>query len=533
MSATTTLLATKLRAVRLRAAALPVLLTAGLLARLWLAWTTFLNPDEALHYYLAHQPSLNVAYEASLTTAHPPLMILFLHYWSQLGSSEFFLRLPFVIAGVLFCWLMFLWIGQVASRRAAWFALALLLFLPSLISLSAEIRQYALLLFFCASSLYFLERGLLDKSERSLAASAIALYCALLTHYSALIFAAAAGIYALVRLVRNTRSARITVAWTVMQASALGICAFLFWSQISYLRQSGLPSEIASTWLRSSIFHAGQDQILGFIWSRTTRLFRYFFSHGTIGVLGLLIFIYALVLLLRPRGPRDSKERKPALALLLALPFICALAAAVSGIYPYGGTRHDVLLAMFAIPGIAIGLDQLPAGRFVHSSNWLKFALLALVLIVCNVFSSPSGPYIPPHNQRREQMGEAMTDLHSFPADSALLTDSQGSMVLNYYLCAEAMPLPFAPGTADLGSFRCGNLRVLAANTLAGFDRTAFPSTLNRARQASAQGTLYLFQAGWIDDKEAEWLAELRKLGGSPQNFGPNILLCRFQRAAQ
>src|SRR5689334_3940533 len=92
-----------------------LLIAAGLVLRLRLAWLTFLNPDEALHYFLSHQPSLKLAYEASLTTAHPPLMILFLHYWCFLGRSEFVLRLPFVIAGTLFCWVMFLWVRRVAS----------------------------------------------------------------------------------------------------------------------------------------------------------------------------------------------------------------------------------------------------------------------------------------------------------------------------------------------------------------------------------------------------------------------------------
>src|SRR5690348_11612460 len=78
-----------------------LLIAAGLFLRLRLAWLTFLNPDEALHYFLAYQPSLKLAYEASLTTAHPPLMVIFLHYWSLPGRSEFFLRLPFLIAGTL------------------------------------------------------------------------------------------------------------------------------------------------------------------------------------------------------------------------------------------------------------------------------------------------------------------------------------------------------------------------------------------------------------------------------------------------
>jgi hypothetical protein len=54
---------------------------------------------------------------------------------------------------------------------------------------------------------------------------------------------------------------------------------------------------------------------------------------------------------------------------------------------------------------------------------------------------------------------------------------------------------------------------------------------LSRAMQENARETrLYLFQSGWIDDKEEDWLTELRGLGGNPRNFGPNILLCPFRR---
>src|SRR5579863_256237 len=135
-----------------------LLLTAGLLLRLRLAWRTFLNPDEALHFFLSRQPSLHLAYQASLTTAHPPLMVLLLHYWTWFGESEFVLRLPFVIAGTVFCWTMFRWVARVAGGNAGLATLALLLFSPSLISLSAEIRQYPLLLMFCATCLCFLEK---------------------------------------------------------------------------------------------------------------------------------------------------------------------------------------------------------------------------------------------------------------------------------------------------------------------------------------------------------------------------------------
>ncbi len=477
-----------------------LLLAAGLFLRLRLAWLTFLNADEALHFFLSHQPSLLLAYRASLTTAHPPLMVLLLHYWSWFGDSEFFLRLPFVIAGTLFCWTMFRWVEQIAGTNAGLIALALLLFSPPLISLSAEVRQYSLLLLFCAGCLYFLELAFEEQSAKWMAFSIASLYLALLTHYSALIFAAAAGIYGLLRLLRGRLTAPVTALWVTGQAGALAICGILYLTQISNLRTRGVTSEIASTWLRSSIFHPGEDHLATFAVSKTVRLFRYMFSHGTIGVLGLALFFFAVILLLWQRDAGDA--------------------------------RHDVVLAVFAMPAIAIGLDRVKAGPQTWSNLGKGFAL-ALALLICNLFPSPSGPYISPKNQNKRLMAESMGFLNSAPAGSAVFTDFQGRLVLNYYLCRKDAAAPFE-ATEQLLESRCGRFNLItSAVTEQGFDRNAFPQTLADAWQLAPQEkTLWLFQAGWIDDKQLDWIAELRSLGcEEPHNFGRNISICPLIRS--
>ncbi|HKW16334.1 MAG TPA: glycosyltransferase family 39 protein [Terriglobales bacterium] len=523
MGTTSAVQAAGWRSDRVSAMALFVLLGAGFLLRLRLAWMTFLNPDEALHYYLAQQPSLKLAYEASLTTAHPPLMILFLHCWSVLGKPELWLRLPFVVAGTLFCWVMFLWIRQVGTSCAAWFALALFTFSPPLISLSAELRQYAFLLLFCSSALCFLERALKESSAVWMLFSAITLWLALLTHYSALIFAAVIGVYALIRILRTKLAALPITAWIFGQAIALAICAFLYESQISKLRQMGLPSEIAATWLRSSIFQPGHDHFLTFAWSKSVRLFRYFFSNGTVGLLGICLFLFALLSILLS----SERRQRHALGTLLLLPLLIALGAAIAAVYPYGGTRHDVLLAIFVVPAISIGLDHIPI-----LSKWLKASFVVCALLIGNFRPSPTGPYIRPRNQRREFMQQATTSLRSLPANSVIFTDDQGSMVLNYYLCGESMPLPFYSQKQSFLALRCGDHDVIVATgTQAGFDRTKFPDELAGAwKQVPEAAALDVFQSGWIDDREEEWLGELRALGGSPQSFGPNVLICRMER---
>src|SRR5438309_2199716 len=90
-----------------------LVLVVAFLVRLWAATGTFFNPDEALHFLVANQASWGAAYNASLSTAHPPGLIFLLYFWRALGTSEWWLRLPSIVAGTLFCWLLFRWLQRV------------------------------------------------------------------------------------------------------------------------------------------------------------------------------------------------------------------------------------------------------------------------------------------------------------------------------------------------------------------------------------------------------------------------------------
>jgi hypothetical protein len=508
-----------------------LLLVAGTGVRLWLAARTFLNPDEALHYFVAAQPSLAQTYTASLTTAHPPLMFFLLHGWIKLGSSELFLRLPIVVAGVLFGWMLYLWVRRIAREEAAVLTLAIVMLAPSLIALSAEVRQYSLLLFFCAACLYTLERGVQEDSGRWIALSAVWLWVALLTHYSALIFAAAGGVYGLLRLLGAKRlSVRTKYAWAAGQLVALGICAVLFVTQVSKLRQSGVPAEIAATWLSQSTFHPGQDQVLIFAISKTVRLFRYFFSHGSIGVVMLVLFVAAVVTLFWAKTRTQSPR---AVAVLLTLPFVLTVAIAIGGLYPYGGTRHDVVLALFAVPGIGIGLAVI-GGRIGAGS---KLEFLLLLLIVCNVFASPTPPVIRPKNQQRGLMKDAVHFLNSQTGGSAILADYQGGLVLEYYLCGKQSSLPFGPTPRTVVRSQCGDNTLLTlVGSQSSFGLGEMPEAVQQAWAAVPPGvaSLWLLQTGWIDDRPAEWEKRLRETGcGEIHNFGANIRVSRCGRSLQ
>src|SRR5207247_10982243 len=79
------------------------------------------------------------------------------------------------------------------------------------------------------------------------------------------------------------------------------------------------------------------------------------------------------------------------LGFLLVIPFIINCAAALAGIYPYGGTRHSVFLAMFAIPAIGVSIAKITRERVAYGT-----VAALIVVIISNLFVAPHRPYIPP-----------------------------------------------------------------------------------------------------------------------------------------
>ncbi|HEV2728954.1 MAG TPA: glycosyltransferase family 39 protein [Terriglobales bacterium] len=516
------------RAAKSRIGLLPIsLLTAGFLIRATWACSVFLNADEAMHYVLSQQPSFALTYEATLSTAHPPLFILLLHYWSRLGTSEFTLRLPSLLAGTAFCWILFLWLKRIADNTTALIGLSLALFSPALIYLSAELRQYSLLLFFCTASLYWLDRAIADESGGAMFLSLFSMYLALLTHYSSLIFALGLGLYALLRLRSAKVCGTIYAIWGLGQVVAFALVAFLLKTHV--VNKGRMAHNLADSYLRGSIFHRGEDHIVPFVLRANVRVFHFLFSQGAISVVALLLFIAGVVILLRAK--RAADRRKPSsreLGFLLLAPFIINCALALGGAYPYGGTRHNSYLALFAMPGVAIALAHWRSPR-----SWVKPLAIILALALCNLLVVPAGAYIQPKNQRRRLMLQAVDWMHrSLPANAIIFTDLEGALLLSFYYCHSSVVQLYGQVAAFKES-PCSGARVIAIHPRQWIFRAEnFPADLQNMEQTFglSPGTpIWVFQAGFVVDKEPDFRATLRGYGcAAPQSFGANILICRI-----
>lgn len=338
----------------------------GFVARLLAARRSFVLTDESIHVQLASPASFADVYRASLTNAHPPLFFLLLHVWQRMVGQGWQLSLLSVLFGTAFLWVAYRWADSLFGKGAALVTVVLLSFLQAFVILSAEVRGYALLLLLIAAALAALERGLKEASPSGLVIFAALTCLACLTHYAALRFAAAAWVYAGVRLRTGRSSGRLVTAYAFGLVAVAGVVLLLYATHLSTLRGGMLEREAETTWLRASYFDAGEVGVLAFLARQTASLFLFLFSSRAPAIAAAILFAAGVALLARKR---------PATAVFLALPFVIAAAGGLLRLYPYGGSRHSIDLGLFACAGIGVAMARLAGNRV-----WLVAALLALVL---------------------------------------------------------------------------------------------------------------------------------------------------------
>jgi hypothetical protein len=507
-----------------------VVMLLGFLARVWAASGTFLNPDEALHYRLANQVSLVQAYRQSLTASHPPLLTFVLYFWRMAGTSELWLRLPSVLAGVAFCWIFYKWLTRAASGLTGFIGLLFVALLPPVVLLSAEIRQYSLLLAFLAGALYFLDEAFAKNSAGRMAGSSVCLCLALLSHYSAFLFAAALGIYALLGIFQKRPPARLVWHWVLGQFIALALAIFLFKTHISKLglgeSRTPLQGWMSEFFLRRSYFDAAHDNPLKFLVGHTFGTFQYFFGQLAVGDVMALLFLVGVFLLLRGKGITEDRHPAPRLGIFLLMSYAAAAGASLAHVYPYGGTRHISFLIIPGIAGVSVGIAQM-AGR-----KWARaVAAAALIVVACVAFGKPRKPWISRPDQSRTHMMNAMEFMgRNLDSSSIIFTDYESDLILGHYLCQQRpISLEYS---GDFEEFHCDYHVVSASYRTATFAPENFATLwdLLLATHGIKRGTkVWIVQAGWdanLPEQLQAHFPEFRNLRW--ESFGNNIKILQL-----
>jgi hypothetical protein len=514
-----------------------VLTLLGFLARLRSASGIFLNPDEALHFRLANQVSLALAYKASLTAAHPPLLILLLYFWRGLGASELWLRLPSVVAGTVFCWMFYKWLSHAAGSLVGLIALLFVALLPPIVLLAAEVRQYALMLAFLASALYFLDEAFTKNSPGRMAAFSLCLYLAMLFHYSAFLFAAALGIYALLRIFTERPPVSLVTAWAAGQLGGLALAAFLFKTHISKLgageSRTPLQGWMSESYLQRSYFDPAHDNPVMFLVGHTFGIFQYFFGQLALGDVMGFFFIGGVVILLLAKGSPEHRTSSRCLGIFLLLPFAIAGGASLAHVYPYGGTRQIAFLMIPGVTGVSVAIAFLAAGA--TGKRWDRgLTIAALVLLACIAFGKRRQPMMERADQSRAHMADAIDFVreNSKPSD-LIFTDYQSDLILGHYLCQQR-PTSLELTPADFEQFSCGGHRVVATDYKSEwmFSSENFPKAWHRFVETynlKPGDTVWIFQAGWGADLPEDLQRHFAEFHGLRfEWFGNNIKIFRM-----
>ena len=512
----------------------------GLLVRLWHASGTYLNPDEALHFFVANKVTWWQTYQASLNTSHPPLLFFLLRVWRGLGTSEVMLRLTSIIAGTIFCWFAYRWLRLLFDETSAWIAFTFIVFLPSTIDLSTEVRQYALLLAFAMGSAYCLERALQRNSNVAMLASGVLLWFALLSHFSAFLFAAALGIYAILRMIQLRANWKLVAVWELGQVVGLGICYWLYVTQISRLGQTyggvhATQGWMGNDYLANSYYIPGKINPLLFVFARTGGVFQYVFGQSVVGDIAFVLFLVGVVMVFREGDSSyvvlrtssansnvlTTNDRRPTsrhLGMLLLIPFALNCAAALVRAYPYGGTRHSSFLVPFALAAVGVASARLLRGRIV-----LGIAVALLVSLLCNLLPSRRLRYMSAEDQRKEHMTAAIDALQTLPAGEPIFTDYQTNLLLGHYLCHQR-PIEQDRTVAGFLSYECGGRKVIVASTFLFTPRDFYGQwqTMTRAYGFHQGEKVCIPQIGPTTPLASE-LKKIPELQISPENFGNNI----------
>jgi len=495
-------------------------IAAAFLLRVYAAGRSFLNPDEALHYIILNQRSALWAYKVSLTNAHPPLIYLLLYYWKFFGRSELWLRFPSVLAGTGVCWAAYKWIGSIFGKAAGVIGLILIAFSPAAIALSAEVRSYALLLFFETAALYFAEAALDEKSVRKMWRFSIFLYLAILSHYSAIFFVLALGIYALARIVQGRLPRDVAAGWAAGQAGALAIYGFLYVTHISKLKTTISMWEVSFDTVYS---HSGHEHLFTFARERTLDIFTFLFENHAVASALLLAWIAAVSLLLvRELVFRPNELSVRFTIILLLLPFLAVFGAGIAGYYPYVGSRHTVFLAPFVIAALSYLLATVNRQKL-----WAAIVMAVLLVGASNTSGQMFDPYITKENQSRALMKAAVKDIQqTIPTGGLIMTDYESALLLVYYLCGPELILPVGTFNLPGSRVKCNGYTIASFQTW-GMQAPFFVSQFGKlahAQRIMSGDRVWVFQSGWNPTLARDLpLASPQFHCVLPKTFGDNI----------
>lgn len=199
-------------------------------------------------------------------------------------------------------------------------------------------------------------------------------------------------------------------------------------------------------WLKNEFPQPGRMLIFPF--THTLGQFEFLLASVWIGRFAFVLFVAALFLLWTGRT-RLEQSKARALTTLLVLPFVLGIAGSYARQFPYGATRHTVVLGLFAATGIAIFIGTLP--RRVGMP--LVWGMLLLAPLWERV---PLREDIAAERHQKSQILQCLDYMRAnIPAGALIFTERETLDVLAYYAGHDKfLPWPERSSTSQRTSWR-------------------------------------------------------------------------------
>lgn len=336
--------------------------------------------DEAMEYWVATAAPADLLPAVQQALQDPPLYSALLHLWQSLGHDEFTLRYLSLLVSVLSVAALF----ALGTRLGGWtlgaIAAALLAILPPGIRFAQEVGQYAPAVCALTINLLALHRAATTNGRRDWLIWGITAVIAAYTYFGTLLILVPTAAVTFIILLRQQRSA----AKRLLGMAAISLLLF---------------APLALLWLPGQLFRgptssAFQTQLssasaeLSMLLSRTQGMLAYQLTgflaqplawqvrlQQVAAVLLLLLLAIGFLFALRQRQTPGLALRW--LALCTVASWLAYYAAGRLGVYPYGGTRHALILSPLLLAMAAVGLQTL--------WRWQKLVGVAVFLAIAAV----------------------------------------------------------------------------------------------------------------------------------------------------
>ena len=440
----------------------------------------FLNPDEAGTLMVASNPTLSAVIREAHGTPYPAFYLIFLHFWRLLGTSNFVLRLPSIIASTAALWFAFRWLVVTFNRTTGLTGLILLAFAPTPVALFTEVGPSSFVLLFAAAGLLLLELAFQRKSALTMASSGLLFVLALASHPSAVWLLASLGLYGIIRVILERPPRAVTTTWAAGQVVIALLAVYGCVTQLLPGCAGAGGTFAHASWLGNSYFQPGEESVLFFPVRQTTTFFQYIFASLPDGIVAVLLFVIGfIILLVRGTCRNEGKPKHRDLGLLLLLPFCVACLAAMARFHPYGGSRYDTVLLLPAMAGVAFAIADVSGRR-----AWPVLAAAVMLVPVWIAGATPASDRFLPANQRRVLMDSTVTYLKgNVPTGRLIFSDMPTQFELRQYLCNGANEPTPAPSSRFL-EYDCNGMRLVTTWGFYDFPADGFGDEFTRMAEA-------------------------------------------------